>query len=129
MGGTLVPGRILSLVSLDPMQTLLLWFLLIVFAGAFAAQVAARVRLIAAGTDGFSFDDPGLRIRSFLVDVVLQRKTIVERPLAGVAHALVFWGFTAFAGYTLIEFLYGLGIADLAHTGWFAAYRLALVPF
>ena len=90
-----------------------LWALLIVAVGAFAMQVAARVRLIAAAPGHFSFDDFGLRFQRFLLDVVLQRRTIRERPVAGAAHALVFWGFTAFAGYTSIEFLYGLGIADL----------------
>ena len=61
--------------------------------------------------------------------MLLQRKTIVERPAAGVAHAFVFWGFLAFAGYTLVEFLYGLGIADFTGSGWFAVYRLVLAPF
>jgi Fe-S oxidoreductase len=46
-----------------------------------------------------------------------------------VAHALVFWGFVAFGGYTLVEFLRGLGIADLTGTRWFFAYRIILVPF
>ena len=44
-------------------------------------------------------------------------------------HAFVFWGFVAFAGYTTVEFLYGLGIADLTRTSWFHAYRLVLMPF
>ena len=43
-------------------------------------------------------------------------------------HAFVFWGFVAFGGYTLTEFLHGLGIVDLTHAGWFRAYRLALTP-
>ena len=38
-----------------------------------------------------------------------QRRTIRERPVAGLAHAFVFWGFVAFGGYTVVEFLYGLG--------------------
>ena len=58
----------------------------------------------------------GVRVRRFLVDVVLQRRTIRERPVAGLAHAFVFWGFVAFGGYTLVEFLHGLGIVDLTDT-------------
>src|SRR5262245_40520211 len=111
------------------MSTLVLWLLVLAFLGAFAAQVAARVRLIAAAPNTFSFDRPGARIRRFLLDVVLQRQTIVERPAAGIAHAFVFWGFVAFGGYTLAEFLYGLGIVDLTHTAWFTAYRVVLTPF
>jgi Fe-S oxidoreductase len=111
------------------MATVALWILLLVFMGAFAAQLAKRVQLIAAAPNTFSLDHPGVRAAQFLVDVLLQRRTIRERPLAGLMHAFVFWGFVAFGGYTLTEFLYGLGIVDLTHTGWFHAYRLGLVPF
>ena len=41
----------------------------------------------------------------------------------------MFWGFVAFGGYTLVEFLHGLGIADLTDTRWFWAYRILLIPF
>jgi Fe-S oxidoreductase len=109
--------------------TVILWLLVIAFAGAFAAQVATRVRLIAAAPNNFSFDNLPFRIKRFVFDVLLQRQTIKERPVAGVAHALVFWGFVAFALYTTVEFLGGLGIVDLTHTRWFEAYRLALAPF
>jgi Fe-S oxidoreductase len=110
-------------------STLALWVLLVGFLGAFFAQVATRVRLIAAGTGSFSFDHPALRVKRFVVDVLLQRQTIRERPAAGAAHALVFWGFVAFGGYTVVEFLYGLGIVDLTRFAPFEMYRLALVPF
>ena len=111
------------------MQTLAFWLLFLLFVGAFAAQVATRVRLIAAGAGSFSFDQPARRIKRFVVDVVLQRQTIRERPAAGVAHALVFWGFVAFGGYTIGEFLRGLGIIDITHRSWFILYRLWLLPF
>src|SRR6185369_2161479 len=35
----------------------------------------------------------------------------------------------AFGGYTAVEFLRGLGIADLTAANWFYAYRVALTPF
>jgi Fe-S oxidoreductase len=111
------------------MQTLALWLLVIVFVGVFAAQVATRVRLIAAAPNTFSVDRFGFRLRRFLVDVLLQRQTIAERPIAGLAHALVFWGFVAFGGYTAAEFLAGLGIVDVTHSAWFDAYRYALTMF
>ncbi len=107
----------------------MLWLLVVVFAGAFAAQVAKRVRLIAAAQNNFSLDNLPVRIQRFVTDVVFQRRTIRERPLAGTAHAFVFWGFVAFALYTTVEFLYGLGIADFTRTGWFEAYRTILTPF
>jgi Fe-S oxidoreductase len=111
------------------MSTLAFWILLLAFMGAFAAQVARRVQLVAAAPDTFSLDRLGLRASRFLLDVVLQRRTIRERPLTGLMHAFVFWGFVAFGGYTLVEFLYGLGLVDLTHAGWFQVYRMALTPF
>jgi Fe-S oxidoreductase len=111
------------------MQTLAFWVLFLTGVGAFAMQVATRVRLIAAAPNTFSIQDLPFRIHRFLFDVVLQRRTIRERPATGLMHAFVFWGFGAFAGYTSVEFLYGLGLIDLTHSSWFAAYRLALVPF
>jgi len=43
----------------------------------------------------------GRRIRDFVWEVLLQGKVIRQRPLAGFAHALVFWAFCAFALVTL----------------------------
>jgi Fe-S oxidoreductase len=109
--------------------TLTFWLLFLISSGAFAAQVARRLRLVAAAPNTFSLDEPATRVARFLADVVCQRRTIRERPLTGLMHACVFWGFLAFAGYTLTEFAYGLGIADLTGAPWFRAYRLLLVPF
>ncbi len=111
------------------MQTLVFWLLFVAFVGAFAAQVATRVRLIAAAPEPFSVDNVSFRLQRFFFDVVLQRRTIRERPVAGIAHAFVFWGFVAFGGYTTVEFLRGLGIVDLTAARWFHAYRVALTPF
>jgi len=111
------------------MAVVAFWLLFVAFVGAFAGQVARRVQLIAIAPNTFSFDNLGFRVNRFLVDVVFQARTIRERPIAGIAHAFVFWGFVAFGGYTLTEFLRGLGIVDLTHTTWFTAYRVALTPF
>jgi Fe-S oxidoreductase len=111
------------------MPTVILWLLVLIFAGAFAAQVATRVRLIAAAPNTFSVENLVLRARRFLLDVVFQRQTIRERPIPGIAHAFVFWGFVAFGGYTVTEFLRGLGLVDFTHTRWFYAYRVVLTPF
>jgi Fe-S oxidoreductase len=110
-------------------QTLTFWILFLAGVGAFAAQVTARLRLIAAASQPFTFDRIPFRLRRFISDVVFQRRTIRERPAAGVAHALVFWGFVAFSLYTSVEFLAGLAIIDLTGTRWFYAYRVALAPF
>src|SRR5262249_16938875 len=111
------------------MQPVAFWVLFVAFVGVFAAQVATRVRLIAAAPGTFALDDLGGRVQRFLVDVVFQARTIRERPVVGLAHAFVFWGFVAFAGYTTVEFLRGLGIVALTEPRWFFAYRVVLVPF
>ena len=111
------------------MQTLAFWLCFLAGTGAFAAQVATRIRLIAAAPGALALDGLGSRVQRVFLDVVLQWRTIRERPLVGVAHALVFWGFVAFAGYTTVEFLRGLGLVDLTGTRWFFAYRIVLVPF
>jgi Fe-S oxidoreductase len=111
------------------MAVVAFWLLFLSFIGAFASQAARRVQLIAAAPNTLSLDHLGARATRFLVDVILQIRTIKERPAAGFAHAFVFWGFVAFGGYTLTEFLRGLGVVDLTHTGWFNAYRRVLEPF
>jgi len=111
------------------MSTAAFWVLFLAFVAAFAAQVATRVRLIAAAPNNFAVDSLPFRVWRFVRDVLLQVRTIRERPLTGLMHAFVFWGFVAFGGYTTVEFLYGLGIVDLTQTNWFYAYRMALTPF
>jgi len=44
---------------------------------------------------------------------MLQAKVIRERPLPGLAHAFVFWGFCAFALVTLNHFATGFGLPFL----------------
>lgn len=71
----------------------------------------------------------GRRIRDFLWEVMLQGKVICQRPLAGAAHALVFWAFCAFALVTLnhCALLFGSGFLDPAGAaGRFYFYFAAL---
>jgi Fe-S oxidoreductase len=49
------------------------------------------------------------RTRVFVWEVLLQGKVIRDRPLVGVAHAFVFWGFCAFALVTLNHVAMGFG--------------------
>ena len=97
--------------------------------GAFAVQVATRVRLIAAAPNTFSLDHVGVRVSHFLVDVSASVRRFASVRSAGLAHAFVFWGFIAFGGYTTTEFLHGLGIVDLTGTALVHVYRMLLTPF
>jgi len=101
----------------------------VAFVGWFAAQIATRARLLASAPGEFSFDHLGERFDRFFLEVLFQTRVIAERPVAGVAHLLVFWGFVAFGGYTAIEALAGLGLVDLTGTLVFRIYRWLLVPF
>lgn len=56
------------------------------------------------------------RVRDFVWEVLLQGKVIRERPLAGLAHALVFWAFCIFALVTLnhCAAIFAVGFLDPA---------------
>ncbi len=53
-------------------------------------------------------------LRRFVWEVLLQGKVVRERPLPGLAHALVFWGFCAFAVETLDHVAAAVGVEVLA---------------
>ena len=77
-----------------------------------------RMRRIAQ-TAGFPpLDQIGLRIWRVVWEVLLQGKVIAERPFVGTMHALVFWGFLAFAPVTLDHFARGYGGTVLGHGAW-----------
>jgi len=61
----------------------------------------------------------GPRVRAFVWEVILQAKVIRERPLAGAAHAIVFWAFCAFALVTLNHCAAAFGLSFLHPTGAF----------
>ena len=50
---------------------------------------------------GFHLGHLGRRCWDFFSEVLCQAKVIRQRPLPGLAHAFVFWGFCAFALVTL----------------------------
>jgi len=55
------------------------------------------------------------RLWIFFWEVLMQSKVIAQRPLPGLAHALVFWGFLAFGLVTLDHCARGFGLAFLSH--------------
>ena len=62
---------------------------------------------------GFSLRPIYPRIHAFIWEVLCQGKVIRERPLPGIAHAFVFWGFLAFALVSLNHLAAGLRLAFL----------------
>jgi Fe-S oxidoreductase len=110
-------------------ETLAFWVVVLGSVGLFSAQMSTRWRLLQAAPGEFSFDQLPSRIERFVTEVVFQSKVIGRRRWVGLAHLGVFWGFVAFGGYTLVETLHGLGIADLTHTTAFRVYMYLLAPF
>jgi Fe-S oxidoreductase len=101
----------------------------VVAVGLFAWQMRTRYQLYARAPNNIDVSNLSARVRTFLAEVVFQTRTIRERPVVGVAHLVVFWGFCAFGGYTAVEGLKGLGLLDLTETRAFELYRQALTPF
>ena len=62
----------------------------------FAYVLARRLRGLSWAREGLPFDRLGERFGRLFGEVLLQRRVIAERPLAGILHALVMWGFLAF---------------------------------
>lgn len=50
------------------------------------------------------------RVTGWIWEVLLQGKVIRERPLAGISHAFVFWGFCAFAMVSIDHVAAGFGV-------------------
>ena len=67
------------------------------------------------------------RIRQFVWEVLLQGKVIRERPLPGLAHAFVFWGFCAFALITVNHVASGFGVPFLHRDTGFGGFYFAFV--
>jgi Fe-S oxidoreductase len=74
----------------------------------------------------FSIQPVGPRVRDFVFEVLLQAKVIRQRPLPGLAHAFVFWGFCAFALITLNHFAEALGLHLLSRDGFFGSIYFGL---
>ena len=62
------------------------------------------------------------RIWNFFWEVMCQAKVIRERPLPGLAHAFVFWGFCAFALVTLNHLASGFGAPFFDHHSLFGGF-------
>lgn len=85
-------------------------------------KIVGRIR--AARTDSdFHLNAIPRRLWLFFWEVICQAKVIKERPVAGVFHAFVFWGFCVFALVTVNHIFAGFGWAFLdLHSGFGALY-------
>jgi Fe-S oxidoreductase len=78
-------------------------------------------------TPDFDVAPVGRRIRDFLWEVAAQGKVIQQRPLPGLAHAFVFWGFCAFALITINHLAAGFGLRFLTPASGFGRFYFGFV--
>jgi len=97
-------------------EVLILAVLLCASAYAFWFRFRRVVRTIRAAKPDttWSLRPIAPRIGRFVWEVLLQGKVIVDRPLPGVAHAFVFWGFCGFALVTINHLAEGFGVTLLS---------------
>lgn len=74
----------------------------------------------------FALGDLARRVRVFVWEVLLQAKVIQQRPIPGLAHAFVFWGFCAFGLVTLNHFALGFGFELISPNGFFGTIYFGL---
>jgi len=70
----------------------------------------------------FSLRPLGRRVWVFFWEVLCQGRVIEQRPLPGIAHAFVFWGFLAFALVSLNHFAVGLRLGFLPPGSWVGGF-------
>src|SRR5579872_551661 len=90
------------------------------------SRVLEKVRG-ARATPDFSLRPLGPRVRQLVAEVALQTKVIAQRPLPGLAHAFVFWGFCAFSLITLNHVASGFGGAFLSRSGGLGRFYFGFV--
>ena len=102
--------------------------MVLLLCAASAAMFLWRLRPIASNiwhskkdTD-FSLSPVGKRVWVFFWEVLCQAKVIRQRPVPGIAHAFVFWGFLAFALVSLNHLATGVRLGFLQHVGFVGTF-------
>jgi Fe-S oxidoreductase len=104
-----------------PMRLL---FVLLCVLSVWATWIGVRARLgdLRRRRNDLRLDDIGRRLWRLVVEVLFQARVIRARPLVGLLHALVVWGFIAFMWVSVRHLRAGLFGLDLA-PGPGGAYR------
>jgi len=99
-----------------------LWFVIltVLAVAGVAWSLGRRLQLVAAGRGGVKLEAWGQRIRGLLLYAIGQKRMFSE-PVAGVMHALIFWGFLVFTVRSLSMIVEGF-----AH-GWELPFLHTLV--
>ena len=110
-------------------EKLILLLLIVASAAIFLGRFRKVAEIIARAKpdSGLALGDLPRRIADFVWEVLLQSKVIRQRPLAGLAHAFVFWGFLAFGLITLNHFALGFGFPFLSRESLFGRLYMGFV--
>ncbi len=110
-------------------ERILIILLVAASVGGFWYRFRKVVRILRAAKpdSGFRFGPLLPRAQAFVWEVLLQGKVIWQRPIAGAAHAFVFWGFCAFALITINHIVTGLGFPLFSRDGAFGHVYFAFV--
>ncbi|HKD60215.1 MAG TPA: (Fe-S)-binding protein [Terracidiphilus sp.] len=124
----LLPATLAEPQSFSPWEKLLLAALIVASVALFLSRFAPILkRVLQSRKDpNFTLAPIGKRIWDFFWEVLCQAKVIRERPLPGLAHAFVFWGFCAFALVTLNHIAVGFGTGLLDPAGFFGRFYFYL---
>ena len=101
---------------------------ILVSLASFSYEIWKRIRIVLKGTGTLPFDRPIERSWRVFKEVMLQEKVIKGRPLAGIMHAFVFWGFLAFGLITIEHFAKGFGFTLLSYDVH-RIYSYIVIPF
>ena len=125
---SLLPATLAEPQRFSLWEKLLLVALIVASVALFLSRFAPILkRVLQSRKDpNFTLAPIGKRIWDFFWEVLCQAKVIRERPLPGLAHAFVFWGFCAFALVTLNHIAVGFGTGFLDPAGFFGRFYFYL---
>ena len=122
------PSTHCSAAPFTPQFSTLDTILTLVFVAASLALFLYRLKPIATNILRSKKDPPntlaplGKRAWAFFWEVLCQAKVIKQRPLPGIAHAFVFWGFLAFALVSLNHLAMAIGLGFLDDLGYLGTF-------
>ena len=102
----------------------LLVLLLVSSVWLFLRTVYRRLHYKTQAVPSLPFDHLGRRLWRVFAEVVLQSRVIRDRPIPGILHALVMWGFFAFAWVSVRHLALGFRGLEAAERdeSWYAAF-------
>jgi Fe-S oxidoreductase len=74
----------------------------------FVGRMSQLVRILALGRKENRFDSVGLRVSTFLQEVLFQSRMLTGEPIIKWAHPLIFWGFCLFLLASALLFVGGV---------------------